>query len=148
MGTRNRTRAIIASYLKMWPREVFDLRTGNKLLPEIRSLLDTPGVYVLYRDDHPYYVGRATRRLADRLHAHANRPADRYYNFWNFFSAFVVPDTKHIPEVEGILIAAFPTENAATPRFRRVRLPAGVARALHARRLLSWNAVAGADFNR
>jgi len=137
---RMRSRAIIDSYLKMWPREVFDIRMGNKQLPVVRALLDAPGVYVLYRDDHPYYVGRATRRLRDRLHSHANRPGDRYYNFWNFFSAFVVPDRRHIPDVEGILIAAFPTENAATPRFRRVKLPAAVATALHARRLMSWHA--------
>jgi hypothetical protein len=121
----------------MWPREIFDLRTGSKLVPEIRSLLNAPGVYVLYRDDQPYYVGRATRALRHRLHAHANQPKDRYYNFWNFFSAFVVSDPRHIPEVEGILIAAFPTENSATPRLTKLPLPAYVARQIHARRLVA-----------
>ena len=111
MKNRRHPGSIVRSYLKMWPREIFDLRTGSKLVPEIRSLLNAPGVYVLYRDDQPYYVGRATRALRHRLHAHANQPKDRYYNFWNFFSAFVVSDPRHIPEVEGILIAAFPTES-------------------------------------
>lgn len=127
---------IVSAYLKMWPRDVLNLRVKHKLLPEVWDLLKTPGVYVLYRDDHPYYVGRATRRLSSRIHAHANRTKDRYYNFWNFFSAYVVPDVKHIPEVEGILIAAFPTDNSATPRFRKLALPSRVARMIHARRLI------------
>jgi hypothetical protein len=137
MRKRRRLGSIVEAYLKMWPREVFDIRADNRLVPEIQSLLDAPGVYVLYRDDHPYYVGRATRRLRHRLHAHANRPKDKYYNFWNFFSAFMVVDQKHIPEVEGILIAAFPTENSATPRFKKLPLPARVARQIHARRLIT-----------
>lgn len=136
MRKRRRLGSIVDAYLKMWPRGVFDLRTDNRLVPEIRSLLSAPGVYVLYRDDQPYYVGRATRSLRHRLHAHANRPKDRYYNFWNFFSAFVVSKKKHIPEVEGILIAAFPTENAATPHFKKLPLPARVARQIHTQRLL------------
>src|ERR1019366_8435992 len=41
--------------------------------------------------------------LWKRLHAHANQSTDRYYNFWNFFSAFVVRDKKYLAEVESIL---------------------------------------------
>ena len=111
--------SIVNAYLKMWPRELLDLRNKNQLLSEVWDQLNLPGVYVLYRDDHPYYIGRATNKLRSRIHAHANRPKDKYYNFWNYFSAFVVNDPSHIPEVEGILIAAFPTENAAKPRFPR-----------------------------
>lgn len=128
---------IVSAYLKMWPRDALDLRVKNQLLPDVWNLLRTPGVYVLYRDEQPYYVGRATRRLSSRIKAHANRTRDRYYNFWNFFSAYVVPDVKHIPEVEGILIAAFPTDNSATPRFKKLALPARVARMIHARRLIA-----------
>lgn len=128
--------SIVNAYLKMWPREVLDLRNGNQLLPEVWKPLQEPGVYVLYRDDHPYYIGRATK-LSSRIHAHANRPKDKYYNFWNFFSAFVVNDVKHIPEVEGILIAAFPTENSAQPRFKKLAIPAKVARMIHSQRLIT-----------
>jgi hypothetical protein len=37
------------------------------------------------------------------------------YNFWTHFSAFVVEDVAHRNELEGILIAAMPTANSATP---------------------------------
>jgi len=39
-----------------------------------------------------------------------SKPRDRYFNFWNFFSAFVVPDSDHVDEVEGILITSMQTE--------------------------------------
>jgi len=79
---------IVKAYAKMWPRAVFDIKDKGKLLRDVLDLLDQPGVYVLYRDDQPYYVGSATR-LIDRLHKHANVTKDRYYNFWNYFSAFI-----------------------------------------------------------
>ncbi len=89
------------------------------------------------RDDQPKsHVGRAKKYVSARIYAHANHPKDTYYNFWNFFSAFEVVDKRHIPDVEGILIAAFPTQNAATPRFNRRSLPASVAKKLHAERLI------------
>ena len=127
---------IVDAYLKMWPREALDLRNGKALLPDVWKLIEQPGVYVLYRNDQPYYIGRATNRMKSRIHAHANKPKDKYYNFWNFFSAFVVKDKSHIPDVEGILIAAFPTENSATPRFKKLTLPNNVSRLLHTRRLI------------
>lgn len=125
---------IIEAYLKMWPREALNLRSGGRLPDEIWGPLRKPGVYVLYRDDQPYYIGRATC-LEKRIHTHANNTGSRRYHFWNFFSAFVVPNPKHIPDVEGILIAAFPTDNSSTPRFENLRLPEKYARHLHGRRL-------------
>ena len=86
------------------------------------DLLDQPGVYILYREDQPYYVGQATC-LYDRIWAHANRPKDRHYNFWNFFSAFVVLNAAQRDEVEGILISAMPTANSAQPRLPKERFP-------------------------
>ena len=109
----------------MWPREVFyHSRAGDpkKLLAKELAFLDHPGVYVLYRDDVPYYIGRATRTLRSRLLRHADAPKTRYYNFRNFFSAFIVEDKKHLNEIEGILIAAMPTANSSEPRFLREKL--------------------------
>jgi len=73
-------------------------------------------VYILYRDDKPYYIGKAERRMAQRLWDHAILTHDRYFHFWNFFSAFAVSDKKHRNELEGILIAAMPTANSARPK--------------------------------
>jgi hypothetical protein len=134
-----RQKPIVEAYLKMWPREALNLRDGKRRLPlkDVWSLFDRSGVYVLYRDDQPYYIGRA-KKISKRIHDHANRPEDKHYNFWNFFSAFLVADQRHISEVEGILIAASPTENAAVPRFfKKLSLPAKVARLIHAQRLIS-----------
>src|ERR1039458_1248276 len=64
--------------------------------------------------------------LWKRLDAHANQSTDRYYNFWNFFSAFVVRDKKYLAEVESILIAAMPTANSSIPRMTRIKMPKGI----------------------
>ena len=120
--------AIVTQYVKMWPREVFDLREGNKLHVGVQRLLKDPGVYILYRDDKPYYIGKTAGPLFNRIWAHANRPGDPYYNFWNFFSVFVVPESRHIREVESILIASTPTSNKATPKMMRLNLPNAIVR--------------------
>ncbi len=115
----------VKQYARMWPREIFDHVPedgGNKPLAKSVKFLEEPGVYVLYRDDVPYYVGQADR-LRRRLWWHAMRPQARYYNFWNFFSAFVIPDGGDRDEVEGILISAMPTANHAEPKFPKEKFP-------------------------
>jgi len=123
----------------MWPREVFHRlaerkkrvqkgeKSGPRLLFREIEPLKKPGVYVLYRDAVPYYVGQA-QKLRLRLNPHACVPDSRYYNFWNFFSAFVVEDRNDRNEIEGILIASMPTANSAKPRIKKESLPAGVRR--------------------
>ncbi len=129
------TSKLITGYVRMWPRELFNMHEGNKLiftLPEFTKqfrLLGGPGVYVLYRDEHPYYIGQASRTLLKRLHAHANVSGDRYFTFWNSFSAFAVP-RKHLDEVEAVLIAAVPTANSANPRLNPARLPRRIVKIL------------------
>ena len=113
---------IVKAYAKMWPRVIFDMKT-----PEAKALLQEPGVYVLYRDDMPYYVGKTAKRLWRRIRAHAIRPRDRYYNFWNYFSAFEVP-VEHLDEIEGLLIASMPTKNGAIRRIERIHIPPEIAK--------------------
>lgn len=117
----------VSAYARMWPREIFDHisangKTKNSTLDRSIDFLLKPGVYVLYRDDVPYYIGKAGR-LRRRLWGHARRPEARYYNFWNFFSAFVVLDAAKRNEVEGILISAMPTANSAEPKLPKERFP-------------------------
>jgi hypothetical protein len=67
----------------MWPREIFDVITSRKeALVQVKALLNHPGVYVLYRNDQPYYIGRANR-LFNRLWRHAMNPRTRLFNFWD-----------------------------------------------------------------
>jgi hypothetical protein len=127
-------RSIVNSYARAWPREVFDIKAKGRLAEDVRNALGNPGVYVLYREEVPYYIGKTGRPLFDRIWAHANRPGDRYYQFWNFFSAFTVRQKRQRDEVEGILIAAMPTANSASPHLPRIELPARVGQLLRRRR--------------
>ena len=116
---------IVSEYAERWPRAVFDLREkANRIMPELKDLLKRPGVYVLYVDDRPYYIGKTDKSVYNRLHRHANNVGERYYRYWNYFSVFFVDSTKHLGDVEGILIAAIPrAANSATPNFDKMKLP-------------------------
>jgi hypothetical protein len=117
-------------FLRMWPRSLFKKKDEKHRLlikievPEIQQ----PGVYILYKGDELYYVGKATR-LMSRLHDHANKVTDEYYAHWDYFSAFVLADTitnpeQKLAELESILIAAMPrATNRANPRFARIQIP-------------------------
>src|SRR5438105_4226830 len=111
-------------YARMWPREIFD---RERSLARGLEILIKPGVYVLYRDDMPYYIGQAAK-LESRLRRHANVPGGRYHNFWNFFSVFVAEDRTRRNQIEAILIAAMPTANSAKPKLERENLPVEVCR--------------------
>ncbi|MBI1740542.1 MAG: GIY-YIG nuclease family protein [Acidobacteriales bacterium] len=102
-------------YARMWPREIFDVRDGKQSLAARLDFLKEKGVYILYRDEHPYYIGKADK-LFSRLHLHAVNPKTRYYNFWTHFSAFALPDKKGRDKLEAMLIVALPTVNSAKPR--------------------------------
>ena len=136
VGNTNR---ICANYVKLWPRALFDRPADTRKGSLLRSvdILEKPGVYILYRDETPYYIGRAVN-LRKRLWQHANRPNDRYYNFWNYFSAFVI-ESDAVDEIEGILIAAMPTANSASPKLPGERIPKAVAKAMHEIRQSSAN---------
>jgi hypothetical protein len=112
---------IVEGYARNWPREMFDSKAR---FAKGESFLQKPGVYVLYNDGRPHYIGQAIR-MFDRLNAHA-RPQSRNYNFWNTFSAFAIKDRKGRDELEAILIAAMPTANSAKPKLNKMRMPADV----------------------
>jgi len=111
--------ALVTSYARMWPREVFDrlvsVKGRQRMLARTLDILKKPGVYILYRDGVPYYIGKATK-MRSRLWQHAWNPKRRHYNLWNFFSFFVIEDPDQRDEIEGILIAAMPTANSARPK--------------------------------
>jgi len=59
----------VTTYARMWPREVFDrlvVSNGKKrTLAKTLDILTKPGVYILYRDGVPYYIGSLTERVVD-----------------------------------------------------------------------------------
>jgi hypothetical protein len=117
-------------FFRMLPRALFHSKEGKAFLDQ---QLTEGGVYVLYRGDQPYYIGKTKNRLSKRLSHHALRPNTRYYNFWNYFSAFQIHDSTHSEEIEAILISAMPTANSSKPKFykSRVRLDRHAAKMLN-----------------
>jgi hypothetical protein len=65
-------------------------------------------------------------------------PAQDMAIFWNYFSAFVIHDSKMRDEVEGILIAAMPTANSAKPKLKQAKYPLVVSQMV--RRIRKQNA--------
>ena len=132
MPTKKAGNALVSKHLRMWPREIFDRadvvgKGKEKLLDDE---LKQPGVYVLYRDDEPYYVGKATN-MRWRISTHATNPTSKRYHFWNFFSAFVIKNKRLMSQLEGVLIAAMPTANGASPKLPKQAMPLTVRKLLH-----------------
>jgi hypothetical protein len=115
-------------FFRMWPRALFHMKDGKAVLEDS---LKEPGVYVLYRDDVPYYIGKTGKPLITRLCQHALKPNARRYNFWNYFSAFEIKDQSHRDEIEAILISAMPTANSSRPKFERKKLDPKAAKLLN-----------------
>src|ERR1700683_4663543 len=84
------TEDFVTNYVKLWPREVFDIRDAQ-CVNELTEKLNHPGVYILYQDFDVFYVGKSAC-LYKRLHGHAMKR----YRLWNHFSAFVVPIKEHL----------------------------------------------------
>ena len=118
----------VKQFFRMWPRALFHMKDGKDVLAEN---MQQPGVYVLYRDDEPYYIGKTSKPLLKRLSTHALKPNARRYNFWNYFSAFEITNATHRDEVEAILISAMPTANSSRPKFDRKQLDRRAARLLN-----------------
>jgi len=120
---------MIQQFFRMWPRALFHSRGGKTYL---QKHLNGSGVYVLYRDDQPYYIGKTINKtLIQRLSQHALKPNARYYNCWNYFSAFQIAETIHRDEIEAILISAMPTANSSHPKFARRKLDRQAAKMLN-----------------
>lgn len=117
-----------SQFFRMWPRALFHMSEGKEVL---EANLNKPGVYILYRDDEPYYIGKTKKPLFKRLRSHALKPNARRYNFWNYFSAFEIGSPSHRDEVEAILISAMPTANSSRPKFERKNLDRRAAELLN-----------------
>lgn len=115
-------------FFRMWPRALFHMREGRTFL---ESHLENPGVYVLYRDDEPFYIGKTSRPLIKRLKQHALKPNARRYNFWNYFTAFELAKPAHRDEIEAVLISAMPTANSSHPKLPRKMLDRHAAKLLN-----------------
>lgn len=124
---------MVSGYARMWPRAVFHTKAlsedggRERILGRQLEFLQRGGVYILYRDDTPYYIGKADK-LRKRLILWATRPTSPQFHFWNYFSAFAVEDPQERDELEGILIASMPgVNNGAKPKLPNTKLPKEVS---------------------
>lgn len=117
---------IVSNFIRMLPRAIFyepevegQKGTIASAIPELKK----SGVYILYRDDIPFYVGKAEGALFSRLWAHANGVSSTRSYFWNYFSAFIVKDRRNIAEIEAMLISAMPSviTYSARPKLQKLR---------------------------
>jgi hypothetical protein len=132
MKTTKTLNKMITAYIRMWPREVYNIKDGNKHLESVRQeLRQKPGIYILYQNGQPYYVGQA-KNLWYRIRNHAINQNAKHYHLWTHFSAFVLSDIQHINELEGLVIAAFgmTTANSSRMRMKRILLPKDAAKRL------------------
>jgi hypothetical protein len=88
-------------FFRMWSRPLFHMQEGKAFIEEH---LSTPGVYVLYRTDEPCYIGKNNQPLFKRLKQYALKPNTRYYNFWNYFSAFEIDNESERDKIEAMLL--------------------------------------------
>ena len=120
---------LVKEFVRLWPREVFNMKRGKKYNEELKNLLRKPGVYILYREDVPYYVGQAVN-LFTRLKVHAMKPESKRFNFWTHFSIYFV-QKRYIDDIESILINAMPSvANDSKPKQLRMKLPKEIKDAL------------------
>ena len=112
---------LVSGFIRMWPRAIFHtpLGSGRGSIAHSIEELGKSGVYILYRDDVPFYVGQA-KKLRSRLRHHANGLISSKTYFWNYFSAFLV-DESNLGEVEAILISSMPSviSNSSKPMIKR-----------------------------
>ena len=87
---------LVRSYAEKLPGSVFDVFwKGFKGLVRGQS-----GIYVLYKDDVPYYVGQASN-LPWRIKNHID---DRHHGKWDKFSFYVVRRTGFLKHLESLLL--------------------------------------------
>lgn len=73
------------------------------------------GVYVLYKEEVPHYVGKASS-LASRIRHHQR---DRLKRKWDAFSLYVVRGDRHVKDVESLLLRIVKPKGArVSGRFR------------------------------
>lgn len=117
---------LVKGYVKLWPREVFDVE-DSECKAALKESLSKAGVYILYQDFDVFYVGQAGR-LFSRLRFHAKKR----YSLWNHFSAFFVEGEKRLDYVEAIMIAATPrtANRQGGKRIKKIPLPNNIERKL------------------
>ena len=132
---------LIKEYALMWPRKLYSLREGNDTIKSFRDALkDKPGIYVLYKGEEVFYIGKAIGKnnkkgcLFKRIQNHALQYNDKYSHSWDHFSAFVVTEEARplVNELEGLIQFTCPRSRNVSRRLqgKKIKLPNEASNAL------------------
>jgi hypothetical protein len=93
---RRSRRQLVRAYAEKLPGTVLGI-----FWKEFRRVVSGHGgIYVLYKDGVPHYVGKASN-LSWRIRAHVN---DRLKRKWDTFSLYVVHGDRYMKDVESLLL--------------------------------------------
>lgn len=108
---RRSRRKLIRAYAENLPGSVLEV-----FWKEFHGLLrGHSGVYVLYKNGVPHYVGKATK-LSSRIRHHQK---DRLKRKWDSFSLYVVRGDPYVKDVESLLLRIVKPKGALiSGRFR------------------------------
>lgn len=108
---RRKSRKLIRAYAEKLPGSVLGI-----FWREFRGLVSGHGgIYVLYKDGVPHYVGKAAN-LPSRIRAHLK---DRLQRKWDTFSLYVVRGDRYMKDVESLLLRIVKPKGAlVSGRFR------------------------------
>ena len=111
---KNKNALLIKGSLEKIPSEVMVDESFRKKLRTIMK--DWSGIYVLYKDDKVYYIGKATSGFW-RLYGHFKRT--KHIGKWNKFSIFRFK-TRNLTAIETLLLhVSKPKGNTSIPRIAK-----------------------------
>jgi hypothetical protein len=108
---KHKSRKLIRAYAEKPPGTVLGV-----FWKEFHGLLrGDSGIYVLYKDGIPHYVGKASK-LSWRIRHHQR---DRLKGKWDSFSLYVVRGDRYVKDVESLLLRIVKPKGAlVSGRFR------------------------------
>lgn len=88
---------LIKGALERVPSSAFEI-----FRPEIETIArDASGIYALYKNNKPYYIGLA-KNLNGRILSHLER--DRHVGKWDKFSIYIIKRVKYLKDLETLLL--------------------------------------------
>ena len=111
VGKRKSRRKLVRAYAENLPGTLLGV-----FWKEFHELLQGhSGIYVLYKNDLPHYVGKASS-LPSRIRHHQK---DRLKGEWDAFSLYVVRGDRYVKDVESLLLRIVKPKGAlVSGRFR------------------------------
>jgi hypothetical protein len=103
--TRNK---LVKKWSKHQPYNAFQKALGSKQYGS--------GIYILYKGEKPYYVGKSDSSMRERIKTHTK---DHHRKKWDNFSFYQVRKIKYVGDIERLLLGYHrPEGNGQGGKFR------------------------------